>query len=178
MRQAQQHQLFTVLDWGVANAKLEEVQEATTVVLLLESITHLQSDTAAASPKSWYSVNFLASSDLWHSRLADAAWLSAFVSGLHMLFRCSSSLQEVSEQRAAIDQLLFRTTYYVTAIANSSPNCFNTYVPAKFLPVARPGTTSAAQPYHNLLSVSVVCLWTRDVQHTLLNRWLYLWFHS
>ena len=25
MRQAQEQQLFTVLDWGVANAKLEEV---------------------------------------------------------------------------------------------------------------------------------------------------------
>ena len=30
MRQAQEQQLFTVLDWGVANAKLEEVNAVLT----------------------------------------------------------------------------------------------------------------------------------------------------
>ena len=34
MKQAQHQQLFTVLDWGVANAKLEEVIPSPTTVLL------------------------------------------------------------------------------------------------------------------------------------------------
>ena len=34
MKQAQHQQLFTVLDWGVANAKLEEVTPNPTIMLL------------------------------------------------------------------------------------------------------------------------------------------------
>lgn len=41
MRQVQHQHLFVVLDWGVANAKLEEVMQALTLASFAKHVTYV-----------------------------------------------------------------------------------------------------------------------------------------